>query len=80
MAGLPATTIFGIISFVTTDPAPITEPLPIVKPPNIVALLPMETLSPIFVSINLGNQSASFSISPDSLVLRGYLSFIKTTP
>jgi hypothetical protein len=38
------------MSFVTTLPAPTTQPFPIVTPASIVALPPIQQSSPIYVS------------------------------
>jgi hypothetical protein len=46
-AGLPTANEFSGISFVTTDPAPITQPLPIVIPGHITVLPPIQQSSPI---------------------------------
>src|SRR5262249_8492424 len=46
-AGLPATTVFGGTSLVTTEPAETTLPSPIVTPGKTMARLPIQTLSPI---------------------------------
>jgi hypothetical protein len=51
-AGLPTTTLYSSTSFVTTLPAPTTQPFPIVTPANIVALPPIQQSSPIYFNIN----------------------------
>lgn len=45
--GLPATTLNGGTSLVITELAAITAPSPIVTPERMVALSPIQTLSPI---------------------------------
>src|SRR5215510_16146233 len=47
-AGLPATTVFGSMLLVTTEPAATTEFSPIVTPFKITAFIPIQTLSQIF--------------------------------
>ena len=46
-AGLPATTVRGGTSWVTTLPAPTTAPSPMVTPGRTVTLPPSQTLSPM---------------------------------
>ena len=41
-AGFPTAIILGAISFVTTDPAPMTAPSPIVTPGRIMAPAPIQ--------------------------------------
>ena len=48
-AGFPATTQFLGISFVTTEPAPITELSPIVTPGKTIAPAPIHTLLPMLI-------------------------------
>ena len=45
LAEFPATTVFGITSLVTTEPAPRTLPAPTLTPFRITQLLPIKTLS-----------------------------------
>ena len=45
LAGLPATTVHGGTSFVTTEPAPTIAPSPIVTPFSIIAFIPIQALS-----------------------------------
>ena len=47
LAGFPANTVFSGISFVTTEPAPITALSPTVTPGRIVEFEPIHTFLPI---------------------------------
>jgi len=50
VAGFPATTVYGGISFVTTALAPITAPFPMFTPERIIASVPTYTSFPIVIS------------------------------
>ena len=54
LAGMPPTLAYGSISFVTTEPAPITAPFPIFTPLIIVAPCPINTSLPICVTTDSG--------------------------
>ena len=64
LAGFPAHISPGDTLFVTTLPAPTIEPFPILISPRMVALLPKETLLPIYVLTSLSIQSFSDSGLP----------------
>ena len=49
LAGLPTAIEKSGMSFVTTEPAPITQPLPIVTPGQIIAFPPIQQSSPIVI-------------------------------
>ncbi len=46
LAGTPKAMLYGSMSFLTTDPAPITEPPPIRTPSRILQPAPIQTSSP----------------------------------
>jgi hypothetical protein len=48
---MPATKIFGRTFLVIKNPAVITAPFPILTPFKIVALIPIQTIFPIFISL-----------------------------
>src|ERR1700691_6184531 len=78
LAGLPATTELGGISFVTTLPAPINAFSPIVIPQSKVEPEPME--APRLTKVGIQVQSASVCNWPLLLAARGKRSFVKLTP
>ena len=55
MHGLPKATTFGGISFVTTDPAPMTDLFPIVTPGRIVTFPPIQTSEPMVMGFALSS-------------------------
>ena len=69
LAGLPATTVSGGTSRVTTPPAPIMAFSPIVMPQSNVAPEPME--APRLTSVRMQAQSASVCSFPFSFEARG---------
>jgi len=78
LAGLPATIARGGTSFVTTEPAPITEFSPIVIPHKSVAPDPID--APRLTTVFRHFQSASVWSPPPGLVARGRRSFVNMTP
>ena len=63
--GTPAATTPAGMSWVTTLPAPMTEPLPMVTPPQTTALAPIQTFSSSVMGADVLMPSARWAASTE---------------